>query len=707
MRLRNLISRQFQFKVKSSKNFSSKTSSNDIIFPDRSIEYFINPNKYTFIDKTKFIEKALSNTNTEIYYQPNSFGKTFNLDILKYFLSDLNKVDNIVDKSKRKTFFEKTEIFNNKDLVEKHFQKHPVIYLNFKELDEKKFEDNIEKLKLLLNSQVDQIFQYEAAKDLNAYELKIFEEFLSNIKSVSNQFLTNMPKELARILSKLSGNNAFILINNFDYPLVNSYGRKCYEEFKPFLEALVKNTFKNNNFIYKGILTGVSELEHQSTFSSLINHNLKSYSFKDFQDAEEANKYFGISLTEDKIANLDNNSNNKSLKDYAKTISLFNTNNAKNNLSYINFFNCNKNESLRGLSEESLMKLLNIESISDFLNLNALFANVINDSSKDYLSGYKLLNILNNKAENFLKNFTENTNQKKHNFYLDANLSFDISAKTENKFFTFENPLRSSAFLSYLLANNVISLSAEGAKSNIEIPNVQSALLIKSAFAKQTFHLDDYDRKLAYNFYRYLYFNKASEYFQEIKNIFDLTGKAAGAASKKISPFSKQVNLNFKSEKELENYFVHIMTLELNIEDSAENLNIFGVDDYENTKVSELLKEFTLITFDDRKFAIFIRFNKHKLSAASPHAEDLNEIDEVQNNDVIKKSKKRIPKVDLKDLTTTLQTINQEKISKLKKEEALGFLKHISTDFQAVSFVSVSNYKNYLEFAAQTFLIDE
>lgn len=691
MRLKNLISRNILFKKNSIKYFSNKSSPNDLLFPDRSIDYFLSPNKYAYIDKTKFIEKVISNNNTEIYHQPDSFGKTFNLEILRYFLSDLNKIDNVIDKSKRKQFFEKTEIFNNKELVEKHFQKHPIIYLNFKELDERNFEDNIEKLKLLINTQIDQIFQYENAKNLTSFELKIFEEFISNMRNVSHQLLVNMPKELSRVLAKLSENNPFILINNYDYPLIHSYGRKCYEDFEPFLESFIKNTFKNNNYIYKGILTGVNELEHVSIFSSL--NNLKLHSYKSNEDVK-TNAYFGVNVNEDNIANGNN------LKGYSNTIPIFTNNNiTTNTVSYVDFYKCLEKTNLRSLDEESLIKSFNIERISEYLNLDSLFGNMVNDSSKDYLSGYKLLNILNKKAEDFINDFYSNSN---HNVNADYDLNHNFNL-ANNIFFSFKNPLQSFALLSYLLSNNIISYNHNA--NSMEIPNIKSALLIKTTFAKQKFHLEDYDRKLAYNFYRYLYFNKVPEYFQEIKSIFEAIQK--NAANKKISPFNKQVNLNFKSEKELENYFVHIMTLELNNENSKENLNIFAVEDYDNNKVSDLLKEFTLITFDDKKFAIFIKFNKHKLSVTSPSNEELNEIDEVHKNDIIKKSKKRIPKVDYNELTNTLKNINEENLSNIDQEEAVRFLKHISNIFESVSFVSVSNYKNYLEFSTISFLINE
>ncbi len=678
------------------KFFSTNNITNELKFPNRSIDYFLNQNNYAYIDKTLFFEKVLNNTNTEIFYQPDSFGKSFNLDLFRFFISNLKRIDNIVDYNKRIQFFEKTEIYKNQTLIQNHFLKHPVIYLNFKELDEIKFEDNIEKLKLILNSQIEQIFQNENYKSLNNYELKVIEDFISNIKTIDSQFLTYMPKEIAKVLSKISQNNAFILINNFDYPLINSFGKKSYEDYKQFLETFFKNTFKNNNYIYKGILTGVNEIEHDQIFKSVINS--KAYLFK--ENNENVNKFFGVNTNEDVLISL--NTNNFNLNNNTQAIKNFISSGCTNNISFKNFLNIYQNPDLKAFTEENLMRYFNIENVCQNLNLDIIFSNMVNTSSKDYLSGYKLINILNNKAEVFVSynihEIKDNASPTiNHTTFSDYNLIFEDS---NNKNISFDNPLEVNSFISYLLSNDLIYLKP--AEKSIEISSLQSALLIKNTFSKLNFHLEDYDRRLANNFYKYLYFNKLENYFNEIKDVFEASFRTSSTIAKKIKAFTKTVNLNFKNEKELENYFVHIMTLELNVENSKENLNIYKVDDYDNIIISDLLKEFTLITFDDRRFAIFIRFNKYKSISSSSTNEGLNEIDEVQKNEIISKNKKRIPKVDLKDVITNMKTTNEEKICKINEDEAVKFLKNISDNFESISFVSINNYKNNLEYAIKS-----
>ena len=688
MKIRNHIFKSYlrnSLKSFSTSNINSNLSDNALSFPERTVDYFINPNKYNYLDKTKYFENILSNNKTEIFYQPDSFGKTFNLEMFRYFISDVKKVDDCIDIKKREEFFKNKQIFQNSEIVQNHFSKHPVIYLNFKELDENNFEDNMEKFKLILNTQIEQIFQYESKNNLDKFEMKICEEFLNNTKTSNLQFLTNLPKELSKILNKLSENNPFILINNYDFPLIHSYGKASHDQFKSFLEMLVRNTFRNNNYIYKGILTGVNELDHKFIFSNL--NNLKIHSFKDNKDIEYKN-FFGVSLEKE-----------ENLKMYKDNISKYNEfpNELNKTLSFYNFSGTYNKINLNTYHEENLVKYFNIENISEYLNINNLFSNIVNENSLDYLDGYKILNLINNKAENFINKFYSNNTEFLNKSFNDESLPFDIET---NKFYSFTNQIHKNSFLSHLLSNNIIQLDSN---NNIKIPNLLSALIIKNTFSKLQYHKDDHNRKLAYIFYKYLYFNKINEYFSEIKSIYDSSRKT-GIPKKADS--NKQINLVFKTEKEFEEYFTHIMSLELNLMDSKENIFIYRVEDLDDFKVSDLLKEFTLITFNDRKFAIYVRFNKYKLSNIQA-GEDLGEIDELQNIEVVQKAsvKKRIHKTNSDEVVKILQNINNEKISKLDQEEAVKYLSHISDQFESVAFASLANYQKFFEYTVNTFLI--
>jgi len=585
-KLNHILKKEFS---KSNIIINSINSNTKINFHTRSIDYFLQPEKFTFFDNTNFIKNILTNTNTEIIYQPESFGKTFNLEILRYFLSNNNKLDNILTIKKREEFFEDKKIFENKDLKENYFAKYPTIYLNFKELDERNFDDNIEKLKFLLNSQISQIFDSEEYKNLNNLEVKIFEDFFENHKNIDLNFMAILPKMLSNLLGKLSNKSPFILFNNFDYPLINSYGNTSHERYKEFLEVLIRNTFKNNQYIHKGILTGTNDIENNYLFSGVKNLKFSSFKLHEKKDEdnnnEDINKYFGIDLN-----NLNENIYKENLKAFMpKTSNSY----GNKNISFFNFektfnFDLNKlTENNSNENEENLIKDLSKrfknKTTSEDLNLQILFSKMVNNNSKDYLMGYKVLNLLNNKAEIFIENFLKNNtnNTKKIPTYSDKSYSFNLN-ENEISGFDLNNPLKEENLLNFLSSNNIIQISED---KKITIPHLSSALLIRESFKKLNFHKDDYNRNLAYLFYRYLYFNKTKTYLSEIKKIFE----SARKQTKNILEISKPGNLTFKSEKEMENYFVHIFTLELNLENSKENINIYQIEDDENLTKSYIM----------------------------------------------------------------------------------------------------------------------
>jgi hypothetical protein len=713
---------------------NSITQNTKINLPTRTIDYFLEPEKFTFFDNTNFIKNILSNTNTEIIYQPESYGKTFNLEILRYFLSNNNKLDNILSIKKREEFFEDKKIFENKDLKEKFFGKYPIVYINFKELNERNFNDNIEKLKFLLNTQISQIFESDDFKILNSLEVKIFEDFFENHKKIDLNFISILPKMLSNILGKLSNKSPFVLFNNFDYPLINSYGNTSHETYKIFLENLIRNTFKDNQYIYKGILTGVNDIEINHLFSSIKNLKLTSFKLNENNNNnnnnnpnnnninintnntyidnnnEELNKYFGIDLN-----NYNENIFKENLKafipknSYAygnKNISFFNfektynfdlnkiTENYLNNTNNNNNDNENQEEEKENLINELLKNLKN-KTTSEDLNLETLFSNMVNNSSKDYLMGYKILNLLNNKAENFIENFFKKNSTKKLNAYYDKNFNFNL---TKNSGFDLDRPLKTENLLNFLCSNNIIQINEE---NNLTIPHLSSALLISETFKKLNFHNDDYNRNLAYLFYKYLYYNKTKTYLSEIKKIFDSSRKQ----SKNISLFSKPGNLIFKNEKDMENYFVHIFTLELNLENSMENINIYQIDDDENLIISDSLKQFVLITYDDRKFATFVKFNKYR-TPTSQAAEELMEIDEIQKNSVIQKAANRkLIGIKPEDAEKNLKEINMEVMNQLKDMEMINFLRKISDNFEAFNVISISSFGKYMDYEIREVLI--
>ena len=96
-------------------------------------------NNYYYIDKTKHIEDILNDGSEVILFtRPRRFGKKLNMSMLKYFFDIENKEEN-------KKLFNDLYIKNSEYISEQG--KHPIIYISFKDLKAKNWEDSIFKLK--------------------------------------------------------------------------------------------------------------------------------------------------------------------------------------------------------------------------------------------------------------------------------------------------------------------------------------------------------------------------------------------------------------------------------------------------------------------------------------------------------------------------------------------------------------------------------
>jgi hypothetical protein len=141
-----------------------------ILIGEESFERTINGN-YFYIDKTLFIKEFLENRGAvTLITRPRRFGKTLNMSMLKYFF-DVN-IDS-------KTLFDGLKIMEHKDVVEKHLNKYPVVFLTLKNVELSTYQSSIERIKFLISGSYRQNrYLYESDR-LDEQQKEIFYTLLS------------------------------------------------------------------------------------------------------------------------------------------------------------------------------------------------------------------------------------------------------------------------------------------------------------------------------------------------------------------------------------------------------------------------------------------------------------------------------------------------------------------------------------------------
>ena len=617
------------------KNYSSPNNKTLVKeYPVRFIDYFLKPSYYNYIDNSLFIEKILKNNFTELILFPENYGKTFNLETLRFFLSSNSLIDERVDKQMRTNFFENTRILNT-HTYNTHFGKYPVVTINFRELDQNNYKDNVEKFRFLVNLQFEQILQYLQSKEhkdsLTNIDIKNIEDFFSNYKNSKEILLFNYCKDLTKLLLKITKQNPFVLVDDYDYPLLNSFKYGFYEDMLTFMESFFNISIKNNNFINKSIVTGVNKANYNKLF-------LQFYNVIEYKDERE--KYFSL--------------------------------------------------------KEEILFRVNKEKLSEDLNLKEFFNNLIDENSDNYIAGIKTLVNLKNislKEDNQLnQNDAESCNTAQ-------NTSIEFSKKI------------SSDFIEHYLRYNGI----------LNNPSHIGSAFYKDILRTSLPLLDDpnsmnfgYNKKLAYSYYNYLFNNNLEGFMEYVKCLFEFVAKIV--KNKKLQSPSNLLpdfNLQFRSEKDFESYLIDILTLEMNNENSNEKIQIYSIDDDESTILKSELKKFTLITYDDKKFAIFLKGNKLKRQGENlKKEEDIiqeNNLDEIMNNPNIKipsikfniekpTSKRQFIIVPPEIIQEELKKKNEQTLQPIDRQEAINFLTKISTDFETVYFLTVTNYNKQIDY---------
>ena len=231
---------------------------------------------YYYVDKTMLIEELLINrAPVTLFTRPRRFGKTLNMSMIKYFFDVKNKEEN-------KKLFENLKIYNSEYMSEQG--KYPVIFISLKDLKGDTWEKCFENLKKTMYK----IFnKYEFVREkLNIVEKRQFDK-IWEMRDSKQSFKTSL-LDLSNYLNKYYGEKVIILIDEYDAPIINAFGKGYYNEAMTFFQTFYSSALKTNNFLKYGVLTGITRVIKEGMFSGLNNLYVNTILSKDYSE------YFGL-----------------------------------------------------------------------------------------------------------------------------------------------------------------------------------------------------------------------------------------------------------------------------------------------------------------------------------------------------------------------------------------------------------------------------
>ena len=239
-----------------------------------------------YIDKTMYIKDIIDNESRVILItRPRRFGKTLNMSTLKYYF-DCTKKDS-------KSLFEGLKILDQEEKYTSKLGYYPVIYITLKDVQDVNYDN------MLLDMKTAVIDMYQEHRYLLDSD-KIYPEEKARITDIlfareDEVTLKNSVKELSKYLNRYYDKPVILLVDEYDVPIQNVYVQGYYDQAVNFFRRFYGTTFKDNPYLEKTVLAGVSRVAKESIFSGANNFDVYTVLNDEFSDdfgitEEEMNK---------------------------------------------------------------------------------------------------------------------------------------------------------------------------------------------------------------------------------------------------------------------------------------------------------------------------------------------------------------------------------------------------------------------------------
>ena len=241
-----------------------------------------------FVDKTLFIKDVVRcGSEVLLFARPRRFGKTICMSMLHYFLT--NKKEDVGAE-----IFDGTLISQDTEFCTKHQNKYPTIFLTLKGVKASSFEQAYDAVKFLIS------YQYKKHRYLLDSD-KLYEDEKEQISAIINEtakrsHIEKSIETLCKFIAKVTGVKPYLLIDEYDTPISSAYVNGYYEEMVELMRSIIGEALKDNVYLAKGVVTGITKVSQESIFSGLNNLDVYTMLRKDFGE------FFGF--TESEVINL-------------------------------------------------------------------------------------------------------------------------------------------------------------------------------------------------------------------------------------------------------------------------------------------------------------------------------------------------------------------------------------------------------------------
>ena len=219
-----------------------------------------------YIDKTGFIREWWEYADkVTLITRPRRFGKTLNMSMTECFFSN--------QYADRSDLFEGLSIWEEKNPDgEYQYRKmqgiFPVIFLSFANVKAVTYQEMLFKITKVITDLYNKNDYLFKNKMLNEKEQKYYQKIEPGM---SHELATDAIYTMAGFMQRYYDQKVIIILDEYDTPMQEAWISGYWEESVRFFSSLFNSTFKTNEYLERGLITGITRVAKESIFTGMNN----------------------------------------------------------------------------------------------------------------------------------------------------------------------------------------------------------------------------------------------------------------------------------------------------------------------------------------------------------------------------------------------------------------------------------------------------
>jgi len=219
-----------------------------------------------YIDKTDFIREWWEYADkVTLITRPRRFGKTLNMSMTECFFS--------TKYAGRSDLFEGLSIWEEQSPDGEYpYRKlqgtFPVIFLSFANVKATTYKEMLFKITEVITDLYNKNDYLLEGNLLNEREQKYFQEIGLRMNS---EIAAGAIRSMAGFMQRYYNQKVIIILDEYDTPMQDAWISGYWEETASFFSGLFNSTFKTNEYLERGLITGITRVARESIFTGMNN----------------------------------------------------------------------------------------------------------------------------------------------------------------------------------------------------------------------------------------------------------------------------------------------------------------------------------------------------------------------------------------------------------------------------------------------------